>query len=236
MVGWWLFWQLTQFNNVRQQTNAGSKPLLEPEKEADTTWTLRIGYNSYLCVLKTNGRFVQRRCVPLDFSAKCCERILPLLHNVEMAGKWQSNAGTTVSFFIPKSTTSQRPIAVLPTLTIWWEWFKALGVAERKNTAISLGMRARSFLVDQKEQDGYRSQWWSHWTFEEASKVTVPRLWWWSCRRPSSCPLSGSGNCTVAFHKEYSGYSVDTLPRERGDVREEHLSSCAHRHSHLVGI
>ena len=146
MVGWWLLWQLTQFNNVRQQTNDEGKPLLEPEKEADTTWTLRIGYNSYLCVLKTNGRFVQRRCVPLDFSAKCCERILPLLHNVEMAGKWQSNAGTTVSFFIPKSTTSPRPIAVLPTSYHLVGVVQAPGVAERKNTAISLGMRARSFF------------------------------------------------------------------------------------------
>ena len=44
--------------------------------------------------------------------------------------------------------------AVLPTLIILWESFAAHDVAERKGTAISPWMRARSLSVGQKAQDG----------------------------------------------------------------------------------
>ena len=35
------------------------------------------------------------------------------------------------------------------------------GVVQRKSTAIALGMRVGRLSVEQKVQDGYRSQWWS---------------------------------------------------------------------------
>ena len=31
----------------------------------------------------------------LDLTDECCERILTVLHKVEMAGKWPANASTT---------------------------------------------------------------------------------------------------------------------------------------------
>ena len=39
--------------------------------------------------------------VPLDLSNECCGRILMLLHEVEMAGVWPTNAGTTLFSLIP---------------------------------------------------------------------------------------------------------------------------------------
>ena len=54
--------------------------------------------------------------VPLDHTDECCERLLSMLDEMEMAGKWPTNASTTLYFLMPKSITSERPIALLPTL------------------------------------------------------------------------------------------------------------------------
>ena len=35
-------------------------------------------------------------------------------------------------FLIPQSTTSERPIALLPTFIRWWEWLRAPAVVEWK--------------------------------------------------------------------------------------------------------
>ena len=52
----------------------------------------------------------------VDLFDEGCVRILTLLHEVEMAWKWPTNASTLLFFLIPKSVTSERPIALLPTL------------------------------------------------------------------------------------------------------------------------
>ena len=54
--------------------------------------------------------------VPPDLSDECRERILTLLHKVEMA---EVNASTTLFLLIP--TTGERPIALLLKLIRWWE-------------------------------------------------------------------------------------------------------------------
>ena len=53
---------------------------------------------------------------PLDLSDECHERIVMLLHEVESAGHWPTNASTTMSFLMPNITTSERSPALLPTL------------------------------------------------------------------------------------------------------------------------
>ena len=35
-------------------------------------------------------------------SDECCDRVLSILHKVEMAGKWSTNASTTLFFLTPK--------------------------------------------------------------------------------------------------------------------------------------
>ena len=39
----------------------------------------------------------------------------------EQSGKWPRRACTTMFFSIPKNVTSERPIALMPTLLRWWE-------------------------------------------------------------------------------------------------------------------
>ena len=48
------------------------------------------------------------------------------------AGVWPTNASTTFFFLIPESTTSERPLALLPTFIRWWEWPRASTVVEWK--------------------------------------------------------------------------------------------------------
>ena len=47
-----------------------------------------------------------------------------------MGGKWPQQACTTMFFLIPKNVTSERPIALMPTLICWWEALRAPEVAK----------------------------------------------------------------------------------------------------------
>ena len=49
-----------------------------------------------------------RSMVPLDLSDECGERILKLLHKVEMAGRWPTSASAALFCLISKITTSEQ--------------------------------------------------------------------------------------------------------------------------------
>ena len=49
---------------------------------------------------------------------------------MEQSGKWPRQACTTRFFLIPKNVTSERPTALVPTLTRWWEALRAPDVAK----------------------------------------------------------------------------------------------------------
>ena len=53
-----------------------------------------------------------------------------VLGKVEQSGKCPQQACTTMFFLIPKNVTSERPIALMPTLVRWWEAVRAPEVAE----------------------------------------------------------------------------------------------------------
>ena len=44
--------------------------------------------------------------------------------------KWPQQACTTMFFLIPKNVTSEKPIALMPTLIRWWEALRAFEVAK----------------------------------------------------------------------------------------------------------
>ena len=46
------------------------------------------------------------------------------------SGRWPPQACTTMFFLIPKNVTSERPIALMPTLFRWWEALRAPEVAK----------------------------------------------------------------------------------------------------------
>ena len=49
---------------------------------------------------------------------------------VEQSGKWPQQACTALFFLVPKNVTSERPIALVPTLIRWWEALRAPEVAK----------------------------------------------------------------------------------------------------------
>ena len=63
--------------------------------------------------------------VPLDLIKETREEIVEFLEKVEQSGKWPQQASTTMFLLIPKIVTSERPIALMPTLIRWWEALRA---------------------------------------------------------------------------------------------------------------
>ena len=55
---------------------------------------------------------------------------MQFLEKVEQSGKWPQQACTTMFFLIPKNVTSERTIALMPTLIRWWEALRAPEVAK----------------------------------------------------------------------------------------------------------
>ena len=68
--------------------------------------------------------------VPLDLTKETRGEIVKFPEKVEQSGKWPQQACTTMIFLIPKNGTSERPIALLPTLIRWWEALRAPEVAK----------------------------------------------------------------------------------------------------------
>ena len=68
--------------------------------------------------------------VPLDLTEETRGEIVEFLEKVEQSGKWPQETCTTMFFLIPKNITSERPIALMPTLVRWWEAQRAPEVAK----------------------------------------------------------------------------------------------------------
>ena len=67
--------------------------------------------------------------VPLDLTKETRGEIVEFLEKVEQSGKWRQQA-CTMMFFLLKNVTSERPIALMPTLIRWWEALRAPEVAK----------------------------------------------------------------------------------------------------------
>ena len=55
---------------------------------------------------------------------------MEFLVKVEQSGKWPQQACTTMFFLIQNNVTSERPIALMPTLLRWWEALRAQEVVK----------------------------------------------------------------------------------------------------------
>ena len=67
-------------------------------------------------------------CLPqvsLDLRKKQEAKWWNSLDKVEQSGRWPQEACMAMSFLIPKNVTSERPIALIPTLIRWWEALRA---------------------------------------------------------------------------------------------------------------
>ena len=68
--------------------------------------------------------------VPVDLSKETRGEVVGFLEKVEQSGTWPQQACTTMFFLLPKNVTSERPIALMPTLIRWWEALRAPDVAK----------------------------------------------------------------------------------------------------------
>ena len=67
---------------------------------------------------------------PPGFDNKNDGKIVEFLEKVELSGRLPQQACTTMFFLMPKNVTSERPIALMPTLIRWWEALRATEVAK----------------------------------------------------------------------------------------------------------
>ena len=70
--------------------------------------------------------------LPLDLTEEECAVIIDITTTVEQCGFWPAQASTTMFFLLPENVTSDRTIAMWPTLFRWWEWLTAPLVQEWK--------------------------------------------------------------------------------------------------------
>ena len=57
--------------------------------------------------------------VLLNLTGETRGEIVEFLEKVKQSGKWRHQASTTMFFLIQKNVTSERPIALMPTLIRW---------------------------------------------------------------------------------------------------------------------
>ena len=72
--------------------------------------------------------------VPQDWPKETRGEVVGFLENVEQCGRWPPQACTKMFFLIPKNVTSERPIALVPTMIGWWEALRAPEVAKQHET------------------------------------------------------------------------------------------------------
>ena len=64
----------------------------------------------------------------MNLTKETREEIVEFQEKVEQSGKWRQQACTTMFILIPKSVTSERPIALM--MIRWWEVLRAPEVAK----------------------------------------------------------------------------------------------------------
>ena len=62
--------------------------------------------------------------MPLDLTKEKSAEVVEFEEKAEQSGKWPQQSCSTMFFLIRNNGTSERPIALMPTLTRWWEAFE----------------------------------------------------------------------------------------------------------------
>ena len=92
--------------------------------------------------------------VPLILTKETRGELVEFLEKVEQSGKWPQQACATIHFLIPKNVTSERPIALMPTLTRWWEALRAPEVAKWHGRNGGAQQTVWEILVEMERFDG----------------------------------------------------------------------------------
>ena len=68
--------------------------------------------------------------MPLDLTTETKGDVVEFLEKVEQCERWPQQACTTMFFLIPKNVAIERPIALMLTMTRWWEALRPPVVAK----------------------------------------------------------------------------------------------------------
>ena len=118
---------------------------------------------------------------PLGLTKETRREIVNLLEKVEQRGKWPRQACTTMFFLIPKNVTSERPIALVPTLTRWWEaerehlWWRSVNIS----TAL-LGTLLMAEMEELSRQSGKICWRWRGSNTEQGKNNWMRWHWCWT--------------------------------------------------------
>ena len=145
--------------------------------------------------------------IPLDLTNETRGENVDFLEKVEQSGKWPQQACTTMFSLIPKNVTSERPIALVPTLICWWEVLRASEVAKWQHKC-----RIDWDAPDGRNGGAQRTVW--EILMEEQqqkNKELCPWSWTWQRHSSESASLwSGLGRRTSASQERSCGCFVGT--------------------------
>ena len=129
---WAKHWQCDEsVQNVEDKPwkNEELKKLEEALPRLKEVWIWKRHLRTVQCKNRSGMRRIPSES-SLGLDKETRREIVEFLEKVEQSGKWPQQACTTMFFLIPKNVTSERPIALMPTLIRWWEALRALEVAE----------------------------------------------------------------------------------------------------------
>ena len=148
-------------------------------------------------------------------------------------GEWKmaatQQACTTMFFLIRKNVTSERPIALMPTLIRWWEALKAPEVAKwqmkyrvdwdgidgrnggAQETVWEILMNMERFYGKAKEEDQGAVA--LFWTWRKPSSVSASL--WSGLRRRTPVSQERSCECCAVIWSTRGGYSSKDVRRSR---------------------
>ena len=154
--------------------------------------------------------------VPLDVTNETRGEIVEFLKKVEQRDKWPQQACTTMFFLTPKNVSSERPIALMPTLIRWWEALRVPevancqqkhrvewdategqnGGAQRKMWEVLMEMETFSGKAKAEEQGAVALVLDLAKAFE---RVSLPVVWAWATHFgfPSAVISSTRGECIL---------------------------------------
>ena len=110
--------------------------------------------------------------VSVDLTKEIRIEVVELWEKEEHSGKWPQQARTTTYFLIPKNATSERPIALVPTLIRWWEAMRAPEVAKWQQR-----FRIDCDAADGRNGGAQRTVWEMLMEMERFSNVEENKIW-----------------------------------------------------------
>ena len=165
---------------------------------------------SRMCKAKTgvgcDGFHLQ---VPLDFDKRNERRNCgEFLEKVEQSGNWPQQACTTMFFLIPKNVTSERPVALMPTLNRWWESLRAPEVAKWQQKYRVETVWGAQFLMEMERFNGIATE------EDQGAKACAASLWSGLGRR-ISVSQERSCECFAVVSSTRGGYSAKDVRQSR---------------------